>query len=93
MIRVEGETGPGAVEGGPVGVADLGEQVGGERVEDDVDEVVAGGELQGLRRDEAPGFRRLARGRPGLGGRERRQRQDRSLQRHQHPARGGREPG
>ena len=45
MIPEEGEPGPPAIEGRPVAVQNLGEDVRREHVEHDVDEVAVGGEL------------------------------------------------
>ena len=90
MLPEEGEPGPPAIEGRPVAVPDLGEDVRREHVEHDVDEVAVGGELVDRGRGQAPALRRAAGLRPGRARRERRQEKDRGLQPHQERARRGR---
>ncbi len=90
MLPEEGEPRPSAIEGRPVVVPDLGEDVRREHVEHDVDEIAVGGELVDRGRGQAPALRRAAGLRPGRGRRERRQEKDRGLQPHQERARRGR---
>ena len=96
MIAEEGEPGPVAVEGGPIGGGDLGEYVRGEHVEHDVDEVAGARELvDPLRRQLPAGVRcpGATRGGCPIRGRcDRRQQQDRRLKRHQERARQRRSP-
>ena len=90
MLPEEGKPGPRAIEGRPVAVPDLGEDVRREHVEHDMDEVAVGGELVDLGRGQAPALRRAAGLRSGRGRRERRQEEDQGLQPNQERARRGR---